>query len=190
MPEIMQQPRSPEELARIAGKELYGTPVGMLRRAELWRLGNAWGMKFPDGASKDFMLPFFKQLEAEGKNPLNPPGGLDAAVRKREVEHSGDKHGEFYADLRDGAIAIHPVDGKKYRVYGGRYAELVDELPPPIAPAPDEIKPAPISDFEMQLLKTSRAQLKKMCKLRGIAQGRDDTKVTLVARIMAASQGE
>lgn len=71
----------------------------MLRRAELWRLGNAWGFNFPVGCSKDYMLPFFKQLEADGKNPLRPPGRrLDEVCRGREVEHSGETHAEREED--------------------------------------------------------------------------------------------
>lgn len=96
MPEIMQEPQSPEEVARLAGKDIYGTSVGILRRVELWRLGNAWGLKFPVGASKDYMIPFFKQLEAEGKNPLRPPvdGNLDEIVSKRDVKFSAENHSE------------------------------------------------------------------------------------------------
>ena len=160
MPEILQQPGSPDELARRAGKDIYGTVVGMLRRVELFRLGNAWGMNFPAGASKDYMLPFFKQLEAEGKNPLRPPAGnLDEVVRAREVTHNSENHSE----------------------------RAEEEDVPPLS-APDEIKPAPVSDFEMTLLRTPHAQLKKMCKLRGIQQERNDSKKTLVARIMANVQ--
>jgi hypothetical protein len=92
---IVQQPQNPDEMARLAGKELYECSVGMLRRVELWRLGNAWGMNFPAGATKDFMLPFFKQLEAEGKNPLRPPNAnLDTLVKTREVAHSEENHSE------------------------------------------------------------------------------------------------
>lgn len=157
MAEIMQQPQNPDDLARLAGKQMYGTPVGMLRRVELFRLGNAWGHKFPDGATKDSMLPFFKELEAQGKNPLAPPtGSLDQVVKTREVEHEGKP------------------------AY-----ETVEELAP--LEVPDEIKPAPVSDFEMKLLNTPHAQLKKICKMKGIRQERNDSSKTLVARIMAAA---
>lgn len=161
MPEIMQQPRSPDELARLAGKELYGTSVGMLRRAELWRLGNAWGMKFPDGCSKDYMLPFFKQLEAEGKNPLRPPmGTLDTVTSARAVEHSGETHGEMVKEEEEVPLAIEP---------------------------PDVLKPQPVTDFETKLLHLPHAQLKKMCKLKGIPQERNARKIDLIAAIIAAS---
>lgn len=94
MAEIMQQPMDPSDLARLAGKDIYGTSVGMLRRTELWRLGNAWGLEFPNGASKDYMIPFFQRLEAEGKNPLRPPGNksLDEIVKGRVVVHSDENH--------------------------------------------------------------------------------------------------
>lgn len=92
----MSDPENPDIIARRAGQDLYGSKVGALRRAELWRLGNAWGAKFPEGATKDFMLPFFQQLEAEGKNPLRPPqGNLDEIVKTRAVEHSGASHAEL-----------------------------------------------------------------------------------------------
>jgi hypothetical protein len=95
MPEILQQPQNPDEMARLAGKQLYECSVGMLRRVELWRLGNAWGMNFPVGATKDYMLPFFKQMEAEGKNPLRPPNAnLDTLVKTHEVVHSAENHSE------------------------------------------------------------------------------------------------
>lgn len=93
----MSDPENPDMVARKAGQDLYGSKVGALRRSELWRLGNAWGAKFPEGATKDFMLPFFQQLEAEGKNPMRPPGGspLETVIRAREVEHSGPSHAEL-----------------------------------------------------------------------------------------------
>jgi len=95
MPQIEQYPQNPDEVSRLAGKDIYECSVGVLRRAELWRLGNAWGLTFPVGCSKDYMLPFFKQLEAEGKNPLRPPGKhLDALVKDRAVEHSKETHAE------------------------------------------------------------------------------------------------
>lgn len=93
-------PQEPDTLARIAGKDMYGTAVGSLRRVELWRLGNLWGMKFPVGASKDFMLPFFMQLEAEGKNPMQPPGMRlehTAQLRSRNVSYSG-SHVEVFGE--------------------------------------------------------------------------------------------
>ena len=97
--EIMQQPQNPDDISRQAGRDLYGTPVGILRRAELYRLGNAWGFEFPVGASKDFMLPFFMQLEADGKNPLKPPGGtLDQICKAREVKFNGETHAEREED--------------------------------------------------------------------------------------------
>lgn len=92
---ILQDPQNPDHLSRLAGKTIYDTPVGCLRRYELYRLGNAWGMNFPSGATKDYMLPFFKQLESEGKNPLRPPAGnLDELVRRREVTFSPENHSE------------------------------------------------------------------------------------------------
>lgn len=164
MPEVMQQPRDPEYLAREAGKNIYGTSVGMLRRAELWRLGNAWGMKFPDGCSKDFMLPFFKQLEAEGKDPLRPPSGsLMAVVTSREVQHSEENHAEV------------PTPEELLEV-AAKYA------------TPDTITPAPISEFEEKLRKTPHGLLKKMCKERGIKQERTDSTATLVQRILVHVQ--
>lgn len=90
-------PLEPDTLARIAGKDIYGTSVGTLRRVELWRLGNVWGMQFPVGATKDYMLPFFKQLEAEGKNPLQPPGVTltdTGQLRTRDVSFSKESHVE------------------------------------------------------------------------------------------------
>lgn len=98
-PQIMSQPQSPDELARLAGRDLYECSVGMLRRSELWRLGNAWGLNFPVGCSKDYMIPYFKQLEADGKDPLRPPGKrLDDVVHAREVEHSTETHAEREED--------------------------------------------------------------------------------------------
>lgn len=163
MPVVMQQPDDPDSLSRRAGKDIYGTSVGMLRRVELWRLGNAWGMNFPAGATKDFMLPFFKQIEADGKNPFFPPNGgnLDQLVKARDVVHSDEDHTEKI--------------------------EIPEDEVPEI-PVPKELKPEPVDDFQMMLLRTSHAQLKKMCKLRGIEQKRNDSKQTLVARIMANVQ--
>lgn len=147
---IMQQPMDPSDLARLAGKDIYGTSVGMLRRSELWRLGNAWGMNFPVGASKDYMIPYFQRLEAEGKNPLRPPGNqnLDTLVKERVVLHSEENHSE---------LAI-----------------------------PEELEPAK-DDFALKLEKLPQAQLKKICKLRGIEQSRNDTKQKLIEKIIAAS---
>lgn len=164
MPQILQQPQNADEVARLAGRDIYETPVGMLRRAELWRLGNAWGFKFPNGASKDFMLPFFKQLEAEGKNPLRPPGAnLDTLVKARAVEHSEVNHAETAEE---------------------------EELPS-ITTAVREaiIKPEPKSDFALKLEKMPMGDLKKLCRLRGIEQSNRDRKHDLVSRILDASKG-
>jgi hypothetical protein len=104
MPQQLTDPQDPDEIARIAGKDIYGTRVGVLRRTELFRLGNLWGMNFPIGASKDFMLPFFQRLESEGKNPLHPPSGAiqqTAELRKREVTFSEQSHIEVVPIVED-----------------------------------------------------------------------------------------
>ena len=152
-PTQVTEPQEPDTLARIAGKDIYGTVVGSLRRVELWRLGNLWGLNFPVGASKDYMLPFFMRLEAEGKNPLRPPGVTISStgdLRSRDVKFSG-THVES-------------------------------------APA-DFIAPQPVSDFEAKLAKLHHGQLKKICKMRGIPQTQRDRKDDLIARIVAASEG-
>ncbi|HEY6019653.1 MAG TPA: hypothetical protein VIY48_07060 [Candidatus Paceibacterota bacterium] len=174
MPAIMQQPSEPDDLARKAGRDIYGTVVGMLRRVELWRLGNAWGMKFPDGASKDYMLPFFKQLEAEGKNPLRPPvnGTLDQIVKAREVEHSDERHS-----------SVVPPEEEEQKVNETAPEPTIEQLL-----TPDTIQPNPVGEFEKKLLATPYGQLKKICKLRGVLHYRTDKKPTLVARIMAHVQ--
>lgn len=190
MPEIMQQPDSPDALARRAGRDLYETPVGILRRAELWRLGNAWGLKFPIGASKDYMLPFFKQMEAEGKNPLRPPGGnLDELVRTHDVTHSDEDHSEEISEPEPLVpVKVEPVDtivsspdGKTYRVVGNQLIEV--DVPAPTVIEPTEEK----TEFELKLEALPMAQLKKICKMRGIVQLRTDRKKDLIARIVAAS---
>ena len=152
-PTQVTDPQEPDTLARIAGKEIYGSTVGALRRVELWKLGNLWGMEFPVGASKDYMLPFFQRLEAEGKNPLRPPGVV--------IESTG--------DLRSRDIK-----------YAGSHVEPM--------PA-DFIQPEPMSEFEAKLNKLHHGQLKKMCKMRGIPQTVQDRKADLIARIIAASEG-
>lgn len=104
MPERLSDPQEPDLLARQAGKDLYNSKVGVLRRVELWRLGNLWGLNFPVGASKDFMLPFFQQLEAEGKDPLRPPSGAvhgTADLRTRDVKYSDQSHIEKVPDTTD-----------------------------------------------------------------------------------------
>ena len=159
MAKVMQQPMDPSDLARLAGKDIYGSTVGMLRRTELWRLGNAWGLNFPAGASKDYMIPFFQRLEAEGKNPLRPPGGqnLDTLVKERVVLHSEENHSEM-AD---------PVS-----------------LEPPVSAAAE--KPES-NEFALKLERLPQAQLKKIAKLRGVEQSRNDTKQSLIAKIIATS---
>lgn len=152
-PTQVTDPQEPDTVARIAGKDIYGTTVGALRRIELWKLGNCWGMEFPVGASKDYMLPFFMRLEAEGKNPMKPPGVV--------INSTG--------DLRSRDIK-----------YTGTHVEKV--------PA-DFIQPAPMSEFEAKLHKLHHGQLKKMCKMRGIPQTVQDRKVDLIARIIAATEG-
>lgn len=154
MAKVMQQPMDPSDLARLAGKDIYGSTVGMLRRTELWRLGNAWGLNFPAGASKDYMIPFFQRLEAEGKNPLRPPGNknLDVLVKERVVVHSDENHSEM--------------------------AEP-EPLVEPAKPVED--------DLTLKLEKLPQAQLKKIAKLRGVEQSRNDTKQSLIAKIIATS---
>ena len=152
-PTQVTEPQEPDTLARIAGRDIYGSTVGALRRVELWKLGNLWGMEFPVGASKDYMLPFFMRLEAEGKNPLRPPGAV--------INSTG--------DLRSRGVK-----------YVGTHTEQM--------PA-DFIEPEPVSEFEAKLNKLHHGQLKKMCKMRGIPQTVQDRKVDLVARILAASEG-
>ena len=165
MPEVMQQPEDPDQISRKAGKDLYGTSVGMLRRVELWRLGNAWGFKFPVGASKDYMLPFFMQLESEGKNPFVPPNGqrLDDIARSREVEHSGDTKAE---------------DDSKER------AEMEAEAVAPITPSPDVIQPREKTDFEVSLEKATMQKVRALCKLRDIPYSTRDKKIALIDHIM------
>lgn len=158
MPDILEQPRNPDEMARLAGKDLYECSVGMLRRVELWRLGNAWGMNFPAGATKDHMLPFFKQLEAEGKNPLRPPNAnLDTLVKTREVVHSEVNHSETPPP----------------------------EIPE--IHHPDVIQPALKSDFELKLEASRMSDIRKICSMRGIPFSSKDRKLDLIARIMAAT---
>ena len=159
--EIQQsEPQDPQDIARIAGKDIYGTSVGMLRRVELWRLGNAWGMEFPIGASKDYMIPFFMRLESEGKNPLRPPGqNLDALVKQRAVVFSD-----------------------------GTHAETQD--PFEVVKVQDTITPEPVSDIEEKLQKAHMGQLKKICKMRGLPNHFKDRKKDLVARIVASMKDE
>lgn len=105
-------PQEPDTMARIAGKDLYGTIVGTLRRVELWRLANAWGMEFPAGATKDYMLPFFMRLEAEGKNPLKPPGMVitdTAQLRQREVKFTAENHAEKDSDPLPEVVQPKPI---------------------------------------------------------------------------------
>lgn len=166
MPEVMQQPEDPEQLSRKAGKDIYGTSVGMLRRSELWRLGNAWGMEFPIGASKDFMLPFFMQLESEGKNPFQPPNGktVDEIARTREVIHSGKSKAENDAKER---------------------AEMATgQAPAPITPSPDAILPREKTEFEVSLEKATMQKVRALCKLRDIPYSTKDKKTVLIERIM------
>lgn len=95
--EKMSDPVEPDTLARQAGKDMYGSVVGTLRRVELWRLGNAWGLQFPVGASKDYMLPFFKEIEGRGENPLRPPGRVihdTGQLRTRDTVFSGPSQAE------------------------------------------------------------------------------------------------
>jgi len=149
------EPQEPDTLARIAGKDIYGTTVGALRRVELWRLGNAWGMNFPVGATKDFMLPFFMRLEAEGKNPMRPPGMViehTGQLRSRDVVFSEQNHTE-------------------------NSEESEEEVPP--------VVPSPSSEFEAMLLSSQMWRLRKLCKMRGIKHSPKDCKADLVNRIMA-----
>jgi hypothetical protein len=165
----MTDPAEPDTQARIAGRDLYGTIVGSLRRVELWRLANLWGMQFPAGASKDYMLPFFMQLEAEGKNPLRPPGMVvetTADLRSRNVKFAPQNHAEFEM------VVAHPDTGEPVAVKDGLL-----------------VQPNPKSDFEAKLEKLHHGQLKKICKMRGIPQTVKDRKADLIARIVAASEG-
>ena len=160
MPEILQQPQSPDEIARIAGRSIYGTSVGLLRRVELYRLGNAWGFKFPVGATKDYMLPFFIDLESKGIDPLRPPkGNLDTLVKARACEFTSENH---------------------------------SETPPPEEQTENKtatVMPAPKSSFEEKLEKSPMHEIRKLCKLRGVAFTPRDRKQDLIARIVAASEG-
>jgi len=171
MQEVMQQPEDPDSLSRKAGKDLYGTAVGMLRRVELWRLGNAWGFEFPNGASKDFMLPFFMQLESEGKNPFQPPNGktLDEIARTREVSHKGKSVAEN--DSRERALE---AEGKP----------MLDKVVEPITPSPDVIQPREKTEFEVSLEKAPMQKVRALCKLRDIPYSTKDKKVVLIDRIM------
>lgn len=148
MPTKMTDPEEPDTLARRAGLDIYGSRVGALRRVELWRLGNLWGLNFPVGASKDFMIPFFQRLEAEGKNPMMPPGKPISHIgelRSRDVKYSDESHVE-------------------------------------------EIKVDP-NEFKTKLEAVHHGKLKKICKMRGIPQLQTDKKADLVARILAACEG-
>ena len=160
MPVILQYPENPDQIARLAGKSIYDTSVGLLRRAELYRLGNAWGAKFPVGATKDYMLPFFKDLEAKGVNPLRPPTekSLDALVKERSCEFDGTNHAE---------VAPPEEQNVNSSVF----------VPPPK------------SEFETKLEGLHMGDIRKMCKLRGILQTNKDRKQDLIARIIAASEG-
>lgn len=164
MVEILQQPESPEKLAREAGKKIYGTVVGCLRRSELSRLGNAWGIKFPVGATKDYMLPYFKQLEAEGKDPFRPPH----AVPARGI-HSQETHVEETKEV-----------------------ELNDYKPVSVEPDISQVEVSPEPDpFAAKLAELKFSELRKLAKARGIPQTNTDRKVDLVARIAdAAKEGE
>lgn len=173
MPQIMQQPQNPDEISRRAGLDIYECSVGMLRRAELWRLGNAWGMKFPVGASKDFMLPFFKQLEANGKNPLRPPqGNLDALVKTHECEFSSEIHAETVEEENKPGTDVLVMDP-------------TDNIPTVLGLDGKPEKPQITFKERLEIL--PHGQLKKICKLRGIPQGRQDKKKDLIASILAAA---
>lgn len=164
MPVVMQHPEEPDMLARKAGKDIYGTSAGMLRRTELYRLGNAWGFKFPAGATKDFMLPYFQQLEAEGKDPLRPPGGkpLHEIVSAREVQFDGTNVAEN--DLQERAEMDAEQNGN----------EFTEGL----------VKPAFKSKLELELEKAKIWEVRKLCKKRGLAYSTKDKKIDLIARIM------
>ena len=162
-------PQAPDLQARIAGRDIYGTTVGALRRVELWRLANLWGTEFPAGASKDYMLPFFKQLEAEGKNPMRPPGMVvetTADLRSRDVKFAPQNHAEI--DM----VVLHPDTGEPVAIRDGLL-----------------VQPNPKSDFEVRLEGLHHGQLKKICRMRGIPQTQKDRKTDLIARIVAASEG-
>lgn len=158
----MSQLESPDQQARRAGKMLYGTAVGSLRRVELYRLGNAWGATFPVGATKDFMIPFFQNLEAAGKDPFKPPHPVPL-----KASHSAENHGEVSVEL--GVDIVTP----ETNILGV-----------------DTITPAPKSEFEAKLEALHHCKLKKICKDRGISQTNKDRKQDLIARIVAASEGQ
>lgn len=165
MPEVMQHPEEPEMLSRKAGRDIYGTSAGMLRRTELFRLGNAWGFKFPAGATKDFMLPYFQQLEADGKDPLRPPGNktLNEIVTSREVEFDG-------TNVAENDLAERALEKEEHKANVFEEALVKPNL------GPDE--------FELKLQKARIWEVRKLCKERGIAYSTRDRKVDLVARIM------
>lgn len=175
-PEVEAQLQNPNDLARIAGKDIYGTSVGALRRTELYRLGNAWGMNFPVGASKDYMLPFFKELEARGKNPLRPPTGgtLDEVVKRREATFDG-------THVDDEVV---PAQGLE-----PQFPESKSGVLPLDEAGEGVIAPQSKSEFEQRLEGLHHGQLKKICKMRGIEQSSRDRKPDLIARIVAASEG-
>lgn len=64
---IVQGPaEDPDTIARRAGFDMYGSSVGHLRRRELARLANAFGIRFHAGATKDEMLETFRRMEMQG----------------------------------------------------------------------------------------------------------------------------
>ena len=75
-----------------AGKQHYGCTAGALRRGELYRLGNAWGLKFPEGATKDEMIPQFKELEAQGHDILKPPNEIPQRAEHTEESRADLDH--------------------------------------------------------------------------------------------------
>lgn len=178
MIQIMQYPTAPDLIARKAGKTMYGTAVGSLRRNELYRLGNAWGAKFPVGATKDFMIPFFTQLESQGKDPFKPPYASPQTARHSELTHieRGDQ------DVMLGGEMVHSASSE--------LSPAMAPQPDPIAPqsAPDVILPTPMGDFETKLNALPHGKLKKLCFERKIPQSNKDRKQELIARIVAASE--
>jgi len=159
--QIMQYPDDPDKLAREAGKKIYGTVVGCLRRHELYRLGNAWGHKFPVGATKDFMIPFFIQLEANGKDPFRPP-----QVVPTRPEHSDESHAD-----RIQKNASLPKESQ------------VDALKAFSKEAEKEVS------LEERVGSMKFYELRKLCKARGIPQTPKDRKVDLVARVLDYANG-
>lgn len=104
---IAQTPQSPEDIAHIAGRDIYGSMVGGFRRTELARICNAWNVPVAAGATKEEMLAALKPLEAQGKNLLRPP------VRMPErASYQGNSKAEVITEAEKALAAKRDAEAK------------------------------------------------------------------------------